>query len=70
MQAKHFGGLGLIPSGLGERIEDELAFKFANGIIQEDVFFDHLRNKRFQLLSHAPNLTTDGIRLVRATISR
>jgi hypothetical protein len=68
VDAKYFGGLGLIPTRFCERVLDEFLLEFGKCFRQKDAPFDHFGHEGFQLLFHNFFLRVDSYEFIaRAT---
>jgi len=51
---EHFSSLALVTIGLTQSKLDEFLFKRADSFVEENSFFNHLRNQGLELLFHGP----------------
>ena len=52
MNPENSRGLALIPASLLQRGLNKFLLEHLDGFVQENSFLNHLRNQRFQFLSH------------------
>jgi len=59
VDAKNFGGAGLVAVGTVQDALDETLFEFADGLIKKNSAFHHLIDEPFQLIFHDRTLRNE-----------